>query len=162
VKEPFMIRWSIRCVCLGAFVVLAACGGHRQYAHLDPSLIDPPDVHLLNGRVTIDERILFAFDSHAILPESTAILDHLAQFLVNHRSEVPSLEIVGHADAQGTPEHNQILSERRAGAVRRALVQRGVESHLTATGRGTSDRLCTEDTEECNQRNRRVDFIVAQ
>ena len=126
-----MIHWSARCVCLGVVVMLTACAAPRQYTRLDPSTIDPPDVHLRFGRVTIDERILFAFDSHAILPESTGILDHLAQFLVNHRAEVPSLEIVGHADASGTPEHNQILSERRAGAVRRALMQRGVATAPT-------------------------------
>jgi outer membrane protein OmpA-like peptidoglycan-associated protein len=157
-----MIRWSTPSLCPFALVLLAACAAPRQYTRLDPSTIDPPDVHLRFGHVIIDERILFALDSHAILPESAGILDHLAQFLVNHRAEVPSLEIVGHTDSQGTPEHNQILSERRAGAVRRALVQRGVESHLTAVGRGTSEPLCTEATEDCNQRNRRVDFIVAQ
>ncbi len=157
-----MIRWSTRCVSLGAIAVLAACAAPRQYTRLDPSLIDPPDVHLRFGRVTIDEHILFEHDSHAILPESAEILDHLAQFLVNHRAEVPSLEIVGHTDAHGTPEHNQRLSEQRASAVKRALVQRGVESRLMANGRGTTEPLCAEATEACDQQNRRVEFIVGQ
>ena len=157
-----MIRWSTRCVCLGAVLMLAACGAPREYTRTDPSTIDPPDVHLRFGRVIIDEHILFAHDSAEILPESAEMLDHLAQFLVNHRAEVPTLDIVGHTDAVGTPEHNQRLSEQRASAVKRALVRRGVEARLRASGRGTTEPLCTETTEECNQQNRRVDFIVAQ
>jgi outer membrane protein OmpA-like peptidoglycan-associated protein len=155
-----MRRYRLVLATLGAVLMLGACAAPRQYTRLDPSLIDPPDVHIEGDHVTIDDVIHFDLDSHHIQDQSAGILDHLAQFLVNHQTEYASVRIIGHADAHGTPEHNQILSERRAGAVRRALMERGVEVALEAQGRGVTEHVCTEDTEACHQLNRRVEFVV--
>lgn len=121
---------------------------------------DPQDVHIENDHVTIDDHIRFAYDSDEILPESGTILDHLAQFLSHHQAEVTSLQVIGHTDAQGGARHNQDLSERRAAAVVRALQERGVSQQLESLGRGQTQRLCTESTEECHEQNRRVEFLI--
>ena len=123
---------------------------------------DPSDVHLEGDHVTIDERIRFALNSDEILGESSTILDHLAQFLNNHAAEVPALQVIGHTDTQGNARSNQDLSERRAASVVRALEERGVQQRLEAIGRGQTQLLCTEQTEDCHRQNRRVEFIVVQ
>jgi outer membrane protein OmpA-like peptidoglycan-associated protein len=157
-----MMRWSLFSVCVATIAILGACAPPRQYVRLDPSTIDPPDVRMNGDYVTIDQSIHFALDSDEILPVSSDILDHLAQFLVNHQADFRSMRIIGHADAQGGHEHNQQLSERRATAVRAALVARGVTLRLDPSGQGDDQGVCTEDTEECHQRNRRVEFLFVR
>jgi outer membrane protein OmpA-like peptidoglycan-associated protein len=125
-----------------------------------PAVEDPDDVHLEDDHVTIDKMIQFALNSDEILPESAEILDHLATFIGNHPNEIPALHVIGHTDNQGAAGHNKQLSERRAASVVQALVQRGVQIPLTAEGKGKTARLCTEDTEECHARNRRVEFLI--
>ncbi len=162
-------------VCFLFLAVGAACSTRREVRSTPAPVVstvgeeqppepapDPSDVHLEGEYVTIDHHILFALDSDEILPESNEILDHLATFLANHQAEVTSLEVIGHTDAQGGRAHNQDLSQRRAAAVVSALQQRGVSQALQAIGRGMDERLCTEDTDECHTRNRRVVFHVVR
>lgn len=68
------------------------------------------------------------------------------------------LEIVGHADKTGGQKYNQILSEKRAKAVRDKLVKsyNVNESRLTVTGKGINDPISNDVLGV----NRRVDFIV--
>jgi outer membrane protein OmpA-like peptidoglycan-associated protein len=124
--------------------------------------VDPDDVHLEGDHITIDEHILFALNSDEILPASATILDHLAEFLKNHAADVPGLRVIGHTDRQGGAKHNQKLSERRAAAVAAALQERGVPQRLESEGKGNTQKLCTEDTDECHERNRRVELLIIQ
>jgi outer membrane protein OmpA-like peptidoglycan-associated protein len=121
---------------------------------------DPEDVHLENDHVTIDKMIQFALNSDEILPESAEIIDHLATFIGNHPDEIPGLRVIGHTDNQGAAGHNKALSKRRAASVVAALQERGVQIPLEPEGKGKDERLCTEDTEECHARNRRVEFLI--
>jgi outer membrane protein OmpA-like peptidoglycan-associated protein len=41
-----------------------------------------------------------------------------------------------------------------------ALRERGLSINITSAGRGESEPLCTEETDECHEQNRRVDFVV--
>ncbi|MBX3273725.1 MAG: OmpA family protein [Sandaracinaceae bacterium] len=138
--------------------VVAQAAGQEE----PPPPEDPSDVHLEGDHVTIDERIRFALNSDEILGESSTILDHLAQFLNNHVAEVPALQVIGHTDTQGNARSNQDLSERRAAAVVRALQERGVQQRLEPLGRGQTQLLCQETTEDCHRQNRRVEFLVVQ
>lgn len=74
----------------------------------------------------------------------------------------PDLEVVveGHADAIGSDAYNQKLSERRANAVVKYLVNTvGVPADkLTAVGYGESRPVATNDTAEGRAQNRRVEF----
>lgn len=71
------------------------------------------------------------------------------------------VEIEGHTDAEGTPERNQRLSDRRANAVRTYLTQAGVDaSRLTAIGYGATRNIAGNDTAEDRARNRRIEFTV--
>lgn len=140
-----------------------ACGGpQRREFHgnsAGPVYIDPPDIQLEDDHIAIDDHIHFAHDSDEILGESAELLDRIAEFL-QHHPEVTSLYLVGHTDSTGSPEHNLDLSTRRAAAVRAALEQRGVPQPIDSRGAGMTEPLCQEDTDECRQRNRRVEFKV--
>jgi outer membrane protein OmpA-like peptidoglycan-associated protein len=70
--------------------------------------------------------------------------------------------IEGYTDSVGNDDYNRGLSERRAGAVRSYLVDQGVSSaRLTASGKGASDPVASNDTASGRQQNRRVEVIIS-
>jgi OOP family OmpA-OmpF porin len=72
-----------------------------------------------------------------------------------------TVELVGEADADGAPESNVPLSERRAERVRSLLAAQRLEHiTLTASGIGSRSAAGTDDDETRKQRNRRVSFYV--
>jgi len=72
------------------------------------------------------------------------------------------ISIAGHTDAEGEPERNQGLSERRAQAVADYLIGKGVDpSRLKTEGFGESRPLAPNDTAEGMRQNRRIEFSVA-
>ena len=71
------------------------------------------------------------------------------------------LEIQGHTDSDGAPEHNRILSDDRANAVKTWLTSHGVpSSRLTAKGYGATKPIAPNVTAATKARNRRVQFII--
>ncbi len=71
------------------------------------------------------------------------------------------LEIAAHTDAKGDAAINMKLSQRRADAVRKALVGSGVDAQaLVATGYGETQPIAPNDNAEGRRLNRRVEFRV--
>jgi peptidoglycan-associated lipoprotein len=102
---------------------------------------------------------LFDFDRSAIRGTETGKIDKLNQYM----KENPTVEIGldGHADPRGTNEYNQPLSQRRVDTVKAALVNAGIASTKIQTGAfGKTQLKCSEATEECWQRDRRVEVLV--
>lgn len=110
-------------------------------------------------QIVFDEPILFATNSDEILPESFPLIDKIAETMVEH-SEVASATIEGHTDDTGSSEHNHELSQRRAASVVEALRSRNVTTPLVAAGIGEDRPLCSDDTDACHQRNRRVEIHI--
>ena len=125
----------------------------------EPAPEDPSDVHIEGDHLTIDQKIHFGTDSDEILDDSTELLDHIAQALANH-TELSTVHVVGHTDSTGDDAHNKDLSERRAQSVVNALRDRGVSQNLDARGAGETEPTCSDDSDECHEKNRRVEFIV--
>jgi len=100
-------------------------------------------------------RVLFAFDRAVLTPDARAALDQLVQ-----QVQAMDLEVViavGHADATGSSAYNQRLSERRAGAVKAYLVQRGIDADRIYTeGRGEAQPAASNQTRAGRAQNRRV------
>lgn len=72
-----------------------------------------------------------------------------------------SVLIEGHTDSQGSANLNQVLSQRRAEAVRDALIQQGVDGgRLRAVGLGKDRPVADNGTAEGRARNRRVEVVV--
>jgi OmpA-OmpF porin, OOP family len=61
----------------------------------------------------------------------------------------------------GSAEFNLDLSERRAAAVTDGLTGRGIDaSRITSTGRGLTEPVATNDTDEGRAQNRRVEVLI--
>lgn len=108
---------------------------------------------------------LFAFDGAELQPEGRREIARLASQLEGARYE--RIEVVGHTDRLGSPAYNQRLSEKRAEAVRAALVAQGIApSRVAASGRGETQPVvqCGPGARgaliACLAPNRRVDIAV--
>ena len=105
------------------------------------------------------ENLFFATNKTYILSQSEAAMADLAQFM--HENKGVTIHIIGHTDAIGSDEANQILSEGRANAVRSNLIERGIApERITAEGKGEKEPVATNDTEEGRALNRRVEFVI--
>ena len=127
--------------------VRIAAGGKKLYDALSEK-----------GRVAT-QGVLFDTGSDRIRPESTPTLKEIGAMLKDH----PDLKLVieGHTDDVGAAASNQSLSEKRAEAVRRYLVETyGVDKdRLQAKGFGASKPSTGNDTPEGRQQNRRVELV---
>ncbi|MFW6139292.1 MAG: FlgD immunoglobulin-like domain containing protein [Spirochaetota bacterium] len=105
--------------------------------------------------------IQFEFDKAELLPQSHEILDRLIEIL----DKFPNYKILiaGHTDSVGSEEYNQKLSERRAYTVYKYLVEHDVAKERLATeGRGESQPIDDNNTEQGRARNRRVEFYLTK
>ena len=103
------------------------------------------------------EGVNFELDQAVLLPESRNVLSRVATSL----RENPGIrvEVQGHTDNTGTPEHNRELSLARANAVRDYLIDHGVTpDRLTAYGYGQERPIATNDTDAGRALNRRVEL----
>jgi len=102
--------------------------------------------------------IYFDFNSATIKPESEAVLKQISDIL--HKNPDWKLSVAGHTDNRGDNAFNQGLSERRAAAVKNALVTEYKISpdRLTTAGFGASQPIETNATVEGRARNRRVEL----
>jgi OOP family OmpA-OmpF porin len=135
-------------------------------APADPPAGAPADVgsaHFKGDHLEIDQQILFDTDSdHIDEGKSKKVLDDLVALLKAH-PELVHLRIEGHTDTRGAAAHNQDLSDRRAAAVGSYLNTHGLPNvKIDHKGYGASKPLCTEDTAECHDKNRRVEFLVVK
>jgi peptidoglycan-associated lipoprotein len=105
--------------------------------------------------------IYFDFDKSDIKPEFAPIVQANAQFLVAHPAA--KLKLEGNTDERGTREYNIGLGERRAQAVRRALMLQGVaETQLTTVSFGAERPAVEGDDEAAWAKNRRVELVYSQ
>jgi OOP family OmpA-OmpF porin len=74
-----------------------------------------------------------------------------------------ALEIAGYTDNTGDPALNVALSQKRAEAVRDALIKYGADpAMLIAKGYGSADPIASNDTPEGRLRNRRIEYHVVK
>ena len=112
-----------------------------------------------SGSRTTLNNLFFDYDSDKILATSYAEIARLTQFLYDNPKV--NINIVGHTDNQGNAKYNLDLSNRRANSLRNALIQYGVaESRMTAEGKGSTQPIATNETEEGRAQNRRVEVII--
>lgn len=107
-------------------------------------------------------RIQFEFDSTAVLAESLPLLDSVGEMMTLPEVAGRSIVVEGHTDARGTEVYNQNLSQRRAAAVKRYLMDSFAidPGRLVVTGKGESRPHDRVDPEA--PINRRVVFKPVQ
>jgi outer membrane protein OmpA-like peptidoglycan-associated protein len=110
-------------------------------------------------QVTFESGLLFDFDSDVLRAEARNNLATFAKSLEKYPGT--DVLIVGHTDSKGTDDYNAALSAKRAAAAENYLASQGVtRARLRSTGRGESEPLATNDTEEGRQKNRRVEVAI--
>jgi len=103
--------------------------------------------------------ILFDFDKSNIRPSEQPKINDIVTFMKQNPNA--QLSIVGYADPRGTNAYNLKLSDRRVKAVHDAVRSGGVaDARIVMGAQGDKDPLCNEKTEECYQRDRRVEVFV--
>lgn len=101
----------------------------------------------------------FASGQSKLRPEARANLQRVVEFV--NRFPGKDVLVEGHTDSQGGDNLNQVLSQKRAEAVRDALVQEGVDAtRLTAVGLGKDRPIADNASREGRARNRRVEIVV--
>jgi OmpA-OmpF porin, OOP family len=108
---------------------------------------------------TLDS-VYFETAKAVIKTESYAILDAVAATMEGNPG-ILLIEIQGHTDERGNDAYNLDLSDRRAHAVEKYLVDKGVEAkRLTAQGYGETQPKVKESNEAAWSQNRRVAFLI--
>jgi len=103
---------------------------------------------------TFKSDVFFDFNSATLKPGANAELDRVANVLNQYPQT--NVRIEGYTDQKGSEEYNLQLSERRANAVRNALIQKGIDqARITAIGLGECCPVSSDDAA-----NRRVSMVL--
>jgi peptidoglycan-associated lipoprotein len=103
----------------------------------------------------------FDFDKSNIREDARSVLTTNADAIKSALQRFPnnSITVEGHCDERGSAEYNLGLGDRRAIASKEFLVQLGVPAdRLRTLSYGKERPQCTEQSEECWQKNRRAHF----
>lgn len=117
----------------------------------------------LEQRVSELQDAYFDFDRFNIRPDAAQILTRDADALKSIFGEFPSARLIvgGYCDPRGSAEYNLGLGDRRARSAIDFLANLGVDtSKLRPVSYGEEVQVCSESTEDCYQRNRRVHFAT--
>lgn len=122
---------------------------------------DKTPTDLLNSLVDT----FFDYDKSEVRADARAILQKNAEVLREafkaHPDEVVQIE--GHADERGSAEYNLGLGDRRAASAKEFLVQLGIPvNRLKVVTYGKERPQCTDQSEDCWQKNRRAHFAKGQ
>jgi outer membrane protein OmpA-like peptidoglycan-associated protein len=155
---------------MGAIIGAAAGGvtgaviGHqmdKQAEEMKKAIPDAEVVRVAEGIVIeFNSKILFGFDQSGLTTDARTNLNKLLAILQKYPDT--NIEVQGHTDSKGTTNYNQKLSEERASTVSYYLSGKGITtSRLTIIGFGETLPRYTNDTEDGQSQNRRVDFLIS-
>jgi outer membrane protein OmpA-like peptidoglycan-associated protein len=103
--------------------------------------------------------VFYDTDSWELLESSLPELEQLLEFLIVNPTVV--IEIGGHTDSDGSEEHNQRLSERRANSVREFLIKRGIAGErIFSHGYGETTPVADNITPAGKRLNRRTEITI--
>lgn len=139
---------------------LAAASSQQQAAELQRQIdvlqAKPTD----RGLVLTLGDVLFTTGRADLKSGATDNLNKLVTFLDKYPDR--SAAIQGYTDNVGSDDYNQGLSERRADSVKSYLTGQGIGStRLSATGKGRSDPVASNDSAAGRQQNRRVEVVIS-
>lgn len=172
-------RTGPKLICHVAFaaLALAGCGGVSVFQGQAPFSVvgappaapppPPPEapparVEVRDDRIEIKEKIQFEYNKATILPTSFSLMDEIAK-VISENPRIKKISIEGHASSEGNPDHNRKLSDSRAKAVMKYLVDKGTDAgRLAAKGWGADKPIADNASEPGREKNRRVEFLIVE
>ena len=110
-----------------------------------------------NAMSSMSRVVYFDYDSFVIKPEFQAVIEAQARFIKADKSRKIAIE--GHTDERGGREYNLALGQKRAEAVRRALILLGVaDAQMEAVSFGKEKLAATGSDEASMAKNRRAEI----
>jgi peptidoglycan-associated lipoprotein len=109
------------------------------------------------------EDAYFDYNQHTLRPDAITALQKDSTELRDILKDYPAykLTIEGHADERGSAEYNMTLAQARAESAKAYLVGVGIPSdQLGLISYGKEKPVCTESTEPCWQKNRRIHIVA--
>ncbi|HSN79499.1 MAG TPA: OmpA family protein, partial [Rhodoferax sp.] len=129
-------------------------------AQLEAQLADLAAKKTARGMVITLGDVLFGTDLSRLTPDGMRSAQKLADVLQQNPQRRVLIE--GFADSTGAADYNQALSERRATAVRTALLDMGVaRERIEVRGYGESFPVAANDSAGNRQLNRRVEIVLS-
>jgi len=127
---------------------------------------------LASETVVVEEvtvrNVQFAFDSAEMKGQYQTEMDSVSAILEPHRpllrQGLETLYVIGHTDSRGSEEYNMTLSKQRAQAVADHLLTQDPSrsKFIKVVGRGESEPVASNDTDEGRAMNRRVVIEVVR
>jgi outer membrane protein OmpA-like peptidoglycan-associated protein len=114
--------------------------------------------------MSIDAKVLFAFDKSVLTPEGKKIISQVADLA--SRNMEKSIELTGSTDFFGTEKHNEKLAEKRAVVVRNEFIKNGVPANKIAIkiylGQKEQEVVdsCKGDLKECVAPDRNTSMLI--
>jgi peptidoglycan-associated lipoprotein len=161
----------------GLSLTLAACAGNKKGDANGAGGATGADSDYVNGTPLSERRegvsfldpsvsrsqfapVHFAFDSFAVSGEERGKVQAVANFM---RGAANSVIVAGFTDERGTAEYNRALGEKRAGAVREALIANGADpTRIQTVSFGAEMPVDAASNESAWAKNRRAEFGVTR
>lgn len=116
---------------------------------------------LVDKTVTIRLNVQFDTDQAIVKPDYFSEIERVAEFMRTY----PNTQVVieGHTDSRGAESYNRTLSQQRADAVQRVLVETFAidAQRVDAKGYGEAQPIASNETAEGRRQNRRVDAVIS-
>ncbi|HZT51877.1 MAG TPA: peptidoglycan-associated lipoprotein Pal [Stellaceae bacterium] len=151
-----------------AVLLVAACkqnvdtsantGASSQTAGTQSAMSGPAKGSAEDFKQNVGDRVFFDFDKSDIKPEGQQTLQRQATWLKQYPNVTVTIE--GHCDERGTREYNLALGNRRANAVKNALVSLGIPANRIQTISYGKDRPIVVGSNEAAWAQNRVGITV--
>ncbi len=163
-------------ISLLLLATLAGCGSQPAAPEQDGANVEDRNLSAIASSISSDQysaamlkdpksplskrSVYFDYDSYVVKDEYKTILDHHARFLAKNGQY--KMLIQGNADERGSREYNLALGQKRAEAVKKALLLLGArEAQLESVSLGEEKPACQDATEACWGQNRRSDMLYS-
>ncbi len=152
---------------ISSALILTSCGGNKTTNQADGSTVSTDgsaealeiNADSDSGKAGALQTVYFDFNSAVLKGSAKSSLDNNAQFLKDNPSV--EVQVEGHADERGSVQYNIALGDKRAKAIKRYLMNMGVQSSRVSTiSYGKERPIAFGHDESAWGQNRRGNFVI--